>query len=168
MCGSRKQHQCIASNYYESPSWWLKMVQKKFCATCVWRHFVTKLNPPLCKAGYRTGRVVQADTDSRLHVTLPMLCILMRWIYRQQLQLLLGKPNYIYSFASALHPLRPPPQTWFSSCDKPRTVLARFFTTIHWRTCSYPLTAAVELLNCKQDFSNLKKICSTVSPTYKL
>jgi len=87
-----------------------------------------------------------------------MLCILMRWIYRQQLQLLLGKPNYIYSFASALHPLRPPPQTWFSSCDKPRTGLARFFTTIHWRTCSYPLTAAVELLiNCRQDFSNLKK-----------
>ena len=25
-------------------------------------------------AGYRTGRVVQADTDPRLHVTLPMLC----------------------------------------------------------------------------------------------
>lgn len=96
-----------------------------------------------------------------------MLCVLVRWIYRQQLQPVLGKPNYIYSFTSALHPLRPPPQTWFSSCDKPRTSLAWFFTAIHWRTCSYPLTAAVELLiNCRQDFSNLKKVCSTVSPTH--
>lgn len=37
----------------------------------------------------------------------------------------------------------------------------------HWTITDTSPTAAVELLmKCKQDFSNLKKVCSTVSPTH--
>jgi len=73
-----------------------------------------------------------------------------------------------YSFASALHPLRPPPQTWFSSCDNnlALVLLDSLPLSIEGRAVIPWKTATVELLiNCKQDFSNLKKICSTVSPT---